>query len=295
MALRRRDVPLRGRAVPGRLRRTGAGRLRAQRARRGPAARERGRLARSPGRARPGIADAGCSTPPTPGAGGVGRMVELLLADARPGRRPRILVIGGGTVGDGLEGLYADPTRRPHRVRRLRQPRTSVRGRRPLGSRSPTAASTASSSRPCSSTSSSRPSSPARSTACCARAASSTPTRRSSSRCTRAPYDFTRFTDSGHRYLFRALRAGSTPAGGRRRYGAALVDRLLRPRPDPLGRGSAGSRGCASSGSATSTGSSTRSTPSTAPAASSSSAARRGPAITAADSHRLLPGRHVSR
>ena len=37
------------------------------------------------------------------------RMVELLLADApSTGRRPRILVIGGGTVGDGLEELYAD-------------------------------------------------------------------------------------------------------------------------------------------------------------------------------------------
>ncbi len=37
------------------------------------------------------------------------RMVELLLADAgTTGRRPRILVIGGGTVGDGLEALYAD-------------------------------------------------------------------------------------------------------------------------------------------------------------------------------------------
>lgn len=37
------------------------------------------------------------------------RMVDLLLADASAtGRRPRILVIGGGTVGDGLEALYAD-------------------------------------------------------------------------------------------------------------------------------------------------------------------------------------------
>jgi SAM-dependent methyltransferase len=39
-------------------------------------------------------------------------MEELLKADAQgtPGRNPRILVIGGGTVGDGLEGLYDDPT-----------------------------------------------------------------------------------------------------------------------------------------------------------------------------------------
>jgi SAM-dependent methyltransferase len=36
------------------------------------------------------------------------RMVQLLKADT-PTRRPRILVVGGGTVGDGLEGLYADP------------------------------------------------------------------------------------------------------------------------------------------------------------------------------------------
>ena len=41
----------------------------------------------------------------------VARMVELLRADAgRTGRQPRILVVGGGTIGDGLEELYADPT-----------------------------------------------------------------------------------------------------------------------------------------------------------------------------------------
>jgi SAM-dependent methyltransferase len=40
----------------------------------------------------------------------VARMEELLKADLRssPGRRPRILVVGGGTIGDGLEKLYAD-------------------------------------------------------------------------------------------------------------------------------------------------------------------------------------------
>jgi SAM-dependent methyltransferase len=37
------------------------------------------------------------------------RMVDLLLAETvGSGRRPRILVIGGGTVGDGLEALYTD-------------------------------------------------------------------------------------------------------------------------------------------------------------------------------------------
>ena len=36
----------------------------------------------------------------------VSRMVELLRADSGT---PRILVVGGGTVGDGLEELYADP------------------------------------------------------------------------------------------------------------------------------------------------------------------------------------------
>jgi SAM-dependent methyltransferase len=37
------------------------------------------------------------------------KMVALLLADAAAtGRRPRILVIGGGTIGSGLEALYAD-------------------------------------------------------------------------------------------------------------------------------------------------------------------------------------------
>jgi SAM-dependent methyltransferase len=41
----------------------------------------------------------------------VARMLELLRADdATAGQRPRILVIGGGAVGAGLEGLYADPT-----------------------------------------------------------------------------------------------------------------------------------------------------------------------------------------
>jgi SAM-dependent methyltransferase len=37
----------------------------------------------------------------------VARMQALLEADT-PGRNPRILVVGGGTVGDGLERLYAD-------------------------------------------------------------------------------------------------------------------------------------------------------------------------------------------
>jgi SAM-dependent methyltransferase len=41
----------------------------------------------------------------------VARMLELLGAgDATADQRPRILVIGGGTVGAGLDGLYADPT-----------------------------------------------------------------------------------------------------------------------------------------------------------------------------------------
>jgi SAM-dependent methyltransferase len=35
------------------------------------------------------------------------RMTDLLLAESG-GRRPRILVVGGGTLGDGLEALYAD-------------------------------------------------------------------------------------------------------------------------------------------------------------------------------------------
>jgi SAM-dependent methyltransferase len=39
----------------------------------------------------------------------VARMEALLKAET-PDRNPRILVIGGGTIGDGLEGLYADPT-----------------------------------------------------------------------------------------------------------------------------------------------------------------------------------------
>jgi SAM-dependent methyltransferase len=41
----------------------------------------------------------------------VARMLELLRADPAAGnRRPRILVVGGGTVGSGLESLYNDPT-----------------------------------------------------------------------------------------------------------------------------------------------------------------------------------------
>jgi SAM-dependent methyltransferase len=37
------------------------------------------------------------------------RMLELLRVGAA-GRKPRVLVVGGGTVGDGLDELYADPT-----------------------------------------------------------------------------------------------------------------------------------------------------------------------------------------
>jgi SAM-dependent methyltransferase len=41
----------------------------------------------------------------------VSRMLEVLHGDAAgAGRRPRILVIGGGTVGAGLEELYAEPS-----------------------------------------------------------------------------------------------------------------------------------------------------------------------------------------
>ncbi|MBS9533513.1 methyltransferase domain-containing protein [Mycobacterium sp. M1] len=41
----------------------------------------------------------------------VARMLGLLRADATAiGRRPRILVIGGGSVGSGLDALYADST-----------------------------------------------------------------------------------------------------------------------------------------------------------------------------------------
>jgi SAM-dependent methyltransferase len=41
----------------------------------------------------------------------VARMLELLRADgATAGRRPRILVVGGGVVGAGLDELYADTT-----------------------------------------------------------------------------------------------------------------------------------------------------------------------------------------
>jgi SAM-dependent methyltransferase len=41
----------------------------------------------------------------------VATMLTMLRADgAGAGRRPRILVIGGGTVGDGLGEVYADPT-----------------------------------------------------------------------------------------------------------------------------------------------------------------------------------------
>ena len=87
-------------------------------------------------------------------------------------------------------------------------------------------------------------------------------------------YDFTRFTESGHRYLFRALRAGGERPGGGRRYVAALVGQLLRPGAHPLGRARPDRGPVRSSGSATSTGSSTRSTRSTAPTASTSWAAR---------------------
>jgi SAM-dependent methyltransferase len=87
------------------------------------------------------------------------------------------------------------------------------------------------------------------------------------------PYDFTRFTDSGHRYLFRKFELidSGTVAGA----GTALrwsVDYFVRAltRSVLIGRIVA----LSFSGSATSTAFSTRSTRSTLPAASSSSAAR---------------------
>jgi SAM-dependent methyltransferase len=41
----------------------------------------------------------------------VARMLELISGDsATRDRRPRILIVGGGTVGSGLEWLYSDPT-----------------------------------------------------------------------------------------------------------------------------------------------------------------------------------------
>lgn len=47
----------------------------------------------------------------TTAAASVTRMLKILRNDdAQAGRRPRILVIGGGTPGDGLARLYADPT-----------------------------------------------------------------------------------------------------------------------------------------------------------------------------------------
>jgi SAM-dependent methyltransferase len=62
------------------------------------------RRSRSAGRLRRLVHPANTTAPAN-----VARMEELLKADA-PDRNPRILVIGGGTVGDGLEGLYDDPT-----------------------------------------------------------------------------------------------------------------------------------------------------------------------------------------
>jgi SAM-dependent methyltransferase len=49
--------------------------------------------------------------PNTTARANVARMLQLLRGDgAMAGQRPRILVIGGGTVGAGLEELYADTT-----------------------------------------------------------------------------------------------------------------------------------------------------------------------------------------
>lgn len=47
--------------------------------------------------------------PNTTAPANVARMLDLLRAEAgSTGRRPRVLVVGGGVVGDGLEDLYAD-------------------------------------------------------------------------------------------------------------------------------------------------------------------------------------------
>jgi SAM-dependent methyltransferase len=47
--------------------------------------------------------------PNTTAPANVARMLDVLRSEAaRAGRRPRVLVVGGGVVGDGLEDLYAD-------------------------------------------------------------------------------------------------------------------------------------------------------------------------------------------
>ena len=118
----------------------------------------------------------------------VARMVDLLRADAgAAGRRPRVLVVGGGAVGDGLGDLYADTVDRPDLLRRLQQPRRAVHRRRPLdparrrqrgrGDHPGGAGARAGADRR-------RPGDPPGAPR---PAASSTRTRRSSSRCTRAP------------------------------------------------------------------------------------------------------------
>ena len=161
----------------------------------------------------------------------VARMEELLKADALD-RNPRILVIGGARS----ETVSRSCTTTRHRplafdVYAAPRPSSSATATR---SRSRTAASTASSSRPCWSTCWSPPSSRTRSIACS------------------APEDRLRghaVPPAGPRGRLRLhpvhrqrpsvplppLRADRLRRGGRSGHGAALVDRLLRPRADPLG------------------------------------------------------------
>ena len=163
----------------------------------------------------------------------VARMEELLKADT-PGRNPRILVIGGGTVGDGLEGLYDDPTVDLISFDVYASAVTQFVGDGhsiPLAEGSVDGVIVQ---------------------AVLEHVLEPTIVANEIHRVLRiggivyadtpflqqvheGAYDFTRFTDSGHRFLFRRFERIDSGYGRGRGYGAALVGRLLRPRADPLG------------------------------------------------------------
>ena len=132
------------------------------------------------------------------------RVGARLAADlaARGGRRT-VLVIGGGTIGSGLDALY--DRARAGRASRSTSSRPRSRSSSPTRTacRCATARSTRSWCRRCSSTCSTRGASRPRSTACCAPDGlvyADTPFLQP---VHEGPYDFTRFTESGHRWLFR--------------------------------------------------------------------------------------------
>ena len=251
MALHWRVLPVRRRSLSRRLRRTRLGRLRSQRARRGPADQVEGasEVRRS-------------------------RFHAALRQLAHPPTRPRRPTGPHARAAPRRAAMAPSPPDSGHRGRRRgRRPRPAVRDSRvdlisfdiyvspnaqfigdghaiPISDNAVDGVVSPGCARACVGAAASLRK---RSIGFCVAGGSSTPTPLSSSRFTEGPFDFTRFTRQRPPVPVPRLRADRLRHGGRRRYGVAVVDQLFRPGPDPLGAARQSRRRCASSGSATST------------------------------------------